>query len=73
MFSGGARQAIAALQQTTREARKALEAVGGGRSSLPPPVLDWLSLDVRGWERHGMLSAFRMRGGGVLFTAARDV
>eukprot|EP00965_Chrysotila_dentata_P025344 842249-Pleurochrysis_carterae.AAC.1 len=73
MFTGGARRAASALQQATQEARKALEAVGGGRSSMPPPVLDWLALDVKGWERYGMLSAFKMRGGGVLFTAARDV
>eukprot|EP00965_Chrysotila_dentata_P031424 1047395-Pleurochrysis_carterae.AAC.1 len=73
MFYGGARRATTALQQATRDARKALEAVGGGRSSPPPPIMDWLALDVKGWERQGMLSAFRMRGGGVLFTAARDV
>eukprot|EP00965_Chrysotila_dentata_P070550 2332043-Pleurochrysis_carterae.AAC.1 len=73
MFLGGARQATAALQQATREARKALEAVGGGRSLPPPPITDWRALDVKRWERQGMLSAFLMRGGGVLFTAARDV
>eukprot|EP00965_Chrysotila_dentata_P143786 4750890-Pleurochrysis_carterae.AAC.1 len=63
MFQGGARRATAALQQATREARKALEAVGWGRSSLPPTIVDWLALDVKGWERHGMLSTFTMRGG----------
>eukprot|EP00965_Chrysotila_dentata_P117625 3886439-Pleurochrysis_carterae.AAC.1 len=63
MFQGGARRATAALQPATREARKALEAVGGGRSSPPPPIKDWLALDVKGWESQGMLSAFRMRGG----------
>eukprot|EP00965_Chrysotila_dentata_P009986 325523-Pleurochrysis_carterae.AAC.1 len=56
-FSVGARRAAAALQQATREARKALEAVGGGRFSLPPSLADWAALDVEGWKRHGMLSA----------------
>eukprot|EP00965_Chrysotila_dentata_P014764 488773-Pleurochrysis_carterae.AAC.1 len=73
MFSGGARRATTALQQATREARKALEAVGGFRSSMPPPVIDWQAMDVKGWERQGMLSVFRMRGGSILFTPARDV
>eukprot|EP00965_Chrysotila_dentata_P230393 6197749-Pleurochrysis_carterae.AAC.2 len=77
MFSVGARQATAAataaLQLAVREARKALEAVGSGKSTLPPPVTDWLTLDAKSWERQGMLTAFRMRGGGVLFTLGRDV
>eukprot|EP00965_Chrysotila_dentata_P229929 6197485-Pleurochrysis_carterae.AAC.6 len=51
----GARRATTALQQTTREARKALEAVGRGRSSMPPPVADWQAMVVKGWERQGVL------------------
>eukprot|EP00965_Chrysotila_dentata_P059987 1989658-Pleurochrysis_carterae.AAC.3 len=67
--------AIAALQQATSTAKRAVHIGRGADDAAPARPVDWASLSASAWKRHGALPAFQtMKGTGtVYFTAGRDV
>eukprot|EP00965_Chrysotila_dentata_P001877 61961-Pleurochrysis_carterae.AAC.1 len=71
-FDEGAARAAAALGSAARAARRAL---GATKTDGSPQVaaVDWAALDIKGWAKHGALSAFKLKGSGlVLYTGGRD-
>eukprot|EP00965_Chrysotila_dentata_P180590 5961772-Pleurochrysis_carterae.AAC.1 len=71
-FNAGAARAAAALSGAARAARRALGATKAD-GSYQVAAVDWASLDIKGWAKHGALSAFKLKGSGlVLYTGGRD-
>eukprot|EP00965_Chrysotila_dentata_P174645 5765726-Pleurochrysis_carterae.AAC.2 len=73
LFTGGAAQAATTLLRATRAAKRTLLATRGTTDNAQLKPLNFLSLNSSAWKRNGILSAFRMMGGPVLFTMGRDV
>eukprot|EP00965_Chrysotila_dentata_P049073 1627846-Pleurochrysis_carterae.AAC.1 len=71
-FNAGAARAAAALSGNARAAKRALSATKADELSQVATV-EWAGLDIKGWAKHGALSAFKLKGSGlVLYTAGRD-
>eukprot|EP00965_Chrysotila_dentata_P199896 6179652-Pleurochrysis_carterae.AAC.6 len=71
-FNAGAARAATALSGAARAARRALGATKADGLSQVAAV-DWAGFDIKGWSKHGALSAFKLKGSGLmLYTAGRD-
>eukprot|EP00965_Chrysotila_dentata_P256436 6212539-Pleurochrysis_carterae.AAC.1 len=68
----GARE-TGVVADAVRQARQASDEAFGAEAPNHQAPIDFSSLGLICWNRHGAHSLFRLAGGGLLFTGGRDV